>query len=146
MALSANQLQIEEAIRHLCLTEPFVTIEDITKRVPLSRQTVLDNVDAILAERPDIKERTVGQANVYYIEEQTMEALWSEQTESTYRLDSRSEAGFAELRRAPEEDEFDFHVHWYDHDFDELEDYIPTDSELGQAMGGWESEPVAIKF
>lgn len=147
MGLTPNQEQIESWIRSLCSSEPgFCTIEDIHEQVNLSKQTIHNNIEAVVEARDDIGVKQVGQANVYYLRTNRMDNIWREDTESVTRLFGRTEAEYAELRRAPDESQFDFEVHWYDYKADELESYSPSPKEVGEVTMAWWSEPVAIKI
>ncbi|WP_410766326.1 hypothetical protein [Haloferax sp. DFSO60] len=146
MALTAEQQKIEIAIRSICEGNQFATVEDITNRVPLSRQAVLDNVDIVAAEHDYIRHQHVGEAKVYYVTEFKLDPIRTNDTDAVIRLESDTDADYAEVRRTPEYSDFDFEVHWYDYKLNEIEKHVPTDVELGQVMGRYATSPVTIKF
>ncbi|WP_416840051.1 hypothetical protein [Haloferax sp. DFSO52] len=146
MALTAEQQKIEAAIRSICEGSQFATVEDITNRLPLSRQAVLDNVDIVAAEHGYIQSQHVGEATVYYVTEFKLDPIRTTDTDAVIRLESDTDADYAEVRAAPNYSDFDFEVHWYDYKLNELENHVPTDVELGQVMGRYATSPVAIKF
>ncbi|KAB1187509.1 MULTISPECIES: hypothetical protein [Haloferax] len=146
MALTPEQQKVEVAIRAICEDNKFATVEDITNRVPLSRQTVLDNVDIVVAEHNYIQSQHVGKAKVYYVTEFKLEPIRTSDTDAVIRLESETDADYAEVRTAPKYSEFDFEVHWYDYQLNEIENHVPTDAELGQVVGRYATKPVTIKF
>lgn len=147
MGLSENQEKVEMGIRTLCANEPhFCTVEDIANQLGLAKQTVRNNIDEVVAARDDIGVRQVGQADVYYIRTDRMADIWTDKTESVTRLPRDSNAEYAEMRRAPDESQFDFEVHWYDYRTNELESYSPSPQDVGEATMAWWSEPVSFKI
>lgn len=146
MPLTADQQKIEVAIRSICEDKQFATVEDITNRVPLSRHAVLDNVDIVAAEHNHIQSKHVGEAKVYYVTEFKLGDIRTTATDAVIRLESDTEADYAEVRTAPKFSEFDFEVHWYDYKLNEIETHVPTDTELGHVMSRYATSPVAIKF
>ena len=127
--------------------KPFTTISEIADTGPFSEQTVLNNIDDVVATRDDIESRTVGQANVYYVKSNRMDEIWREDTQDTATLfDTPGQAAYVEIRNAPDSSEFDFEAHWYDNDVTEIDSYIPTDEEMGRAILSYGSDPVSIKF
>ncbi|WP_411964478.1 hypothetical protein [Haloferax sp. YSMS24] len=146
MALTADQQKIEVAIRAICEDTQFATVEDITNRVPLSRQAVLDNVETVAAEHDYIQHQHAGKAKVYYVTEPNLEPIRTPDTDAVVRLESDTDAAYAEVRTAPTYSDFDFEVHWYDFKLNEIETHVPSDVELGQVMGRYATTPVTIKF
>ncbi|KTG30333.1 hypothetical protein [Haloferax profundi] len=146
MTLTAAQQKIEVAIRSICEDNKFATVEDITNRVPLSRQAVLDNVDIVAAEHDYIQYKHVGEAKVYYVTDFKLEPIRTNDTDAVVRLESDTDADYAEVRTAPKYSEFDFGVHWYDYKLNEIENHVPTDTELGQVMSRYATTPVTLKF
>lgn len=146
--LTENQQAIEGAIRMNCTGEkPFTTVGEIADTVPFSDQTVLNNIDEVVATRDDIDSRTVGQANVYYVKSNLMDEIWREDTQDTVTLfDTPGQAAYVEIRNAPDSSAFDFEAHWYDYQVNELDGYVPTGEEMGRAIVSYGSDPVAIKF
>lgn len=147
MPLSDTQREIEMAIRALCYEEnPVVTAQEIADYTPFTKRTVLNNIDAVLMEVTDIQDKSVGRSNVYFVNNNRMDEIRSEETEDIVRLSASSDVEYAEFRCASEDSEFDYIVHWYDFRGNELEDYRPSDSEIGEASVGYHTEPVKIKF
>lgn len=146
MALTADQQDIEVAIRAICETKQFATVEDITNHVPLSRQAVLDDVDVVADECAYVRPRQVGETTVYYVTDFKLDPIRTADTDAAIRLESDTEADYAEVRKAPTYSDFDFEVHWYDFRLNELENHVPTDAELGQVMGRYATTPVSLKF
>lgn len=127
--------------------KPFTSISEIADSVSFSEQTVLNNIDEVVATRDDIVSQTVGQANVYYIKSNRMDEIWREDTEDTATLfHTTGQASYVEIRNAPVSSEFDFETHWYDNNVTVIEGYMPTDEEIGVAMLSYGSDPVSIKF
>lgn len=147
MELTLNQQKIRNTIRSVCQEEPFATAADIADELSLSKQTVLNNIDAVVAHDPDISTRQVGQANLYYVDRNPINDIRTDETEAIVRIFTTSgPATYAELRHANESSEFDYVVHWYDHEPSELESYVPSDTEIGQAASMEATRPVAIKY
>ncbi|WP_231727920.1 hypothetical protein, partial [Haloferax profundi] len=115
-------------------------------RVPLSRQAVLDNVDIVAAERNYIEYQHVGETRVYYVTEFKLDPIRTTNTDAVVRLESDTDAAYAEVRTAPKYSDFDFEVHWYDFELNEIENHVPDDNELGQVMSRYATTPVTIKF
>lgn len=140
--------EIESSIISLCAGEkPFATADDIANHTSYSKQTVLNNADAVVRRKNNIEKTKVGQANVYYVNKNRMlEVKDPETTKSTFRLvDTPGHAEYATIDTAPEDSQFDLEVHWYDANADEILDYHPEPAEIGIVTSIYGPRPVRIK-
>jgi len=147
MGLTDTQAEIAEAITSLSVGKepPFTTIADIAEHVPYSKQTVLNNVDAVVKQRDDIGTGRVGQANVYYLRRNLMEDIWRDDTASLSDLrGTHGEAQFVELRESS--GDFDLVAHWYDPFGNEIEAYRPESDEIGRAAEQYAEEAVRVRY
>jgi hypothetical protein len=148
METSETQREIEQAIRILCDdTWPFATASDIAESTTLTKKTVLNNIDAVRRRNPEIKARTVGQANVYYVDNNKLDEIVGDET-----YDAREIAQFdglavyVEIRPAPENSVYDLEAHWYDSDANEIEGYYPSVEEMGLAVDLVVPSPDSIRM
>lgn len=148
MATDQTKEQIAGVIHSLASgKEQFCTIREIADRAGISRQTVHNHIDDVVEANPEIHSRTVGQTEVYYLYHNRLHELDVEGVETAGELiNIEGSAQYFVLKDAPPESDFDFVVQWYDSHLNGMEDYTPSAEEMGEAMTGWGSEPVAIKF
>jgi len=148
MGLTDTQEKIAGQIRTLSTGErPFTTAQEIADNASYSKRTVLNNIDAVVAEYSDIGTEIVGQANVYFIRHDRMDDIWRDRTRDLLRLfGTNGQAEYVELYEAPADSRFRLIAHWYDAEGVELENYWPSNEELGEAAGVYADEPITIKY
>ena len=149
MEWTETQQEIERAIRMQCTgMKPFVTADEIAEATSYSKQTVLNNVDAVIRRSDVIMKETVGQANVYFVKRNRMDELSdSENTIAVGRLTrTNGQAEYVTFESTNEDSRFDLEAHWYDWDVNEINGYHPNVEEIGRAAEMYGAEPYSIRF
>jgi len=149
MEWTETQQEIERAIKTLCTgMKPFVTADEIAETTSYSKQTVLNNADAVVRRSDVILKETVGQANVYFVKRNRMDEVSdSESTLAVSRLsDTNGQAEYVTLDSTDENSQFDLEAHWYDWDANEIEGYHPNAEEMGRAAEMYGPDPFSIRL
>ena len=148
MALTETQREIKQAIHTLCAhAAPFTTANEIAEYTGISKKTILTHVDTVLSESNEIENRTVGQANVYYVKADRFDEIVNLETEDIIRLhDTSGRAEYVEIRKTTQKSDFDFITHWYDADATEIEEYVPNSNEIGKAAEVYATDATSIKY
>jgi len=149
MGLTDTQQEIATAIKTVTTGwSPVATVSDIAEQTGLSEQAVRNNIDEVVENVTRIGHRKVGQTSVYFEKTNLMaEIEEDEPTLGTFNLTStRGQAGYAAVRPAEEDSDFDLVIHWYDWNANRYDSYQPTMDEVSRIAEAYGPEPVAIKF